>query len=130
MSGIVVELELTTEQYEQLTAITRTRQLAVDDAARVALTEWLEREAPRLSSMPSAFAAEVAAFEQMKPALMEQYGGQAVAVHGGQVIVAGSDKMAVLADVVKTYGPVPCYIEWVEPASPRRARIPSAWVKR
>ena len=38
--------------------------------------------------------------------------------------------MAVLADVLAQFGPVPCYIEWVAPETPRRARISSAWVAR
>ena len=45
MAGIVVELELSPQQYEQLATVARTRQLAVVEAARMALAEWLEREA-------------------------------------------------------------------------------------
>jgi hypothetical protein len=30
--------------------------------------------------------------------------------------------------VLQTLGPVPCYIEWVEPEAPRRARVPSVWL--
>ncbi|PKO23569.1 MAG: hypothetical protein CVU38_03405 [Chloroflexi bacterium HGW-Chloroflexi-1] len=81
-------------------------------------------------SVPAEFEREVAAFERLKPALHDQYGGRAVAIYQGQVIAAGDDKMAVLDTVLETSGPVPCYIEWVAPEAPRRARIPSAWVAR
>lgn len=72
---------------------------------------------PRLRFHPS-LPGEVAAFERLKPTLQEQYGGQAVAIYQGQVVAAGDDKMAVLGRVLDEYGPVPCYIEWVEPESP------------
>ncbi len=89
-----------------------------------------EQQAPSWSSVPVGFEREVAAFERLKPTLQEQYSGRAVAVYQGQVIAAGNDKMAVLGAVLETRGPVPCYIEWVEPEAPRQARIPSAWVTR
>jgi hypothetical protein len=81
-------------------------------------------------SIPAEFEREVAAFERLKPALQDQYRGRAVAIYQGQVIAAGNDKMAVLDMVLETFGPVLCYIEWVVPEAPRRARIPSAWAAR
>jgi len=45
MNGIVIELELSPQQYEQLAAVAQTRQLAVMEATRMAVSEWLEREA-------------------------------------------------------------------------------------
>ncbi|MGB5053108.1 MAG: hypothetical protein WBO24_01790 [Nitrospirales bacterium] len=92
--------------------------------------QWQKQVAPSFSSMPPEFADEVAAFERLKPTLQAQYGGQVVAIHQGRVVATGDDKMAVLGRVLDEIGPVPCYIEWVEPSSPRRARISSAWVKR
>ncbi len=89
-----------------------------------------QKQAVPSSSMPSEFADEVAAFERLKPTLQAQYGGQVVAIYQGQVVATGDDKMAVLGRVLDEIGPVPCYIEWVEPGSPRRARISSAWMKR
>ncbi len=87
---------------------------------------WLTmRQAP---AAPVEFQREVTAFEHLKPALQEHHSGRVVAIHGGQVIAVGDDKMAVLDDVTAKLGPVPCYIEWVEPETPRRARISSAWV--
>jgi len=93
-------------------------------------TRWQEEQPPLPSPIPSDFAAEVEAFEHLKPTLLERYGGQVVAIYQGRVIATGDDKMAVLGKVLDEYGPVHCYIEWVDANSPRRARITSAWVKR
>ena len=93
-----------------------------------AFRAWLMMR--QAAAAPAEFEREVAAFERLKPALQEQHAGRAVAVHGGQIVAVGDDKMAVLDDVIAHFGPVPCYIEWVEPETPRRARISSAWVAR
>ncbi|MBX2999644.1 MAG: hypothetical protein KF893_14090 [Caldilineaceae bacterium] len=89
-------------------------------------------EHPHASSItvPPEFLDSIAAFERLLPQLLEQYRGQAVAIYQGRVVASGDDKMAVLGQVLDEYGPVPCYIEWVDPESPRRARVPSVWVKR
>lgn len=97
-------------------------------AEYTAFQEWLAMR--RAMTAPAEFEREVAAFERLKPALLEQYPGRAVAIHGSQVVAVGDDKMAVLDDVMKQFGPAPCYIEWVERETPRRARISSAWVAR
>jgi len=89
-----------------------------------------QKQAVPSFSMPPEFADEVAAFERLKPTLQAQYGGQVVAIYQGRVVATGDDKMVVLGRVLDEIGPVPCYIEWVEPVSPRRARISSAWVKQ
>lgn len=93
-----------------------------------AFRAWLATR--QATAAPAEFEREVAAFERLKPALEEQHPGRAVAIHRGQVVAVGDDKMAVLGDVLAQFGPVPCYIEWVEPETPRRARISSAWVAR
>jgi len=102
--------------------------LPVDDYQ--AFEQWQKQQQALPSSMPPDFANEMAAFERIKPALQDAYGSQAVAIYQGQVVAAGHDKMAVLGQVLDEYGPVPCYIEWVEPESPRRVRVPSAWVSQ
>jgi hypothetical protein len=91
-----------------------------------AFQEW--QAAWQRPSVPPEFEAEVAAFEQLKPELLERYRGRAVAIYQGQVIEVGDDKMDVLARVRERLGNVHCYVEWVEPDTPRRARVPSAWV--
>lgn len=44
MAGIVIELELSPQQYAQLTTVAHTRRLAIVEAAHLAMTDWLERE--------------------------------------------------------------------------------------
>lgn len=91
--------------------------------------KW-QQEQQMLSAVPPEFASELAAFEQLRPTLAEDYAGQAVAIYQGRVIAAGDNKMDVYGQVLEKFGPVPCYIEWVEADPPRRARMPSAWIKR
>ena len=80
------------------------------------------------SSIPPDFEAQVAAFERLKPELLECCRGRVVAIYQGQVIQVGDDKMEILAQVLERLGNVHCYVEWVEPDAPRRARVSSAWV--
>ncbi|HRQ41375.1 MAG TPA: DUF5678 domain-containing protein [Chloroflexota bacterium] len=75
------------------------------------------------------FNREVAAFAHLKPMLLNQYGGEFVAIYQGQVIGHGEDEVALFRQVLAQYGPVSCYIEKVVPETPRRARMPSIRVK-
>jgi hypothetical protein len=77
-----------------------------------------------------AFAKEVAAFERMKPELIEKYGGQYVAIYQERLVGHGEDKWALLDRVIEQFGEVPCYIEKAEPNTPRRVRIPTVWIVR
>ena len=92
--------------------------------------KWQQAQQSLPPSVPAEFASEVDAFERLRPTLLDRYAGQAVAIYQGRVVAAGDDKMAVYAQVLEAFGPVRCYIEWVEPESPRRVRIVSAWVKQ
>ncbi|MGB0383751.1 MAG: DUF5678 domain-containing protein [Ardenticatenaceae bacterium] len=85
---------------------------------------------PKAVAAPSQleFEREVAAFEKLKPMLMKKYEGRVVAIHQGQVVAVGDDKMDVLDMVWEKFGEVPCYIEWVETETPRRVRVPSVRV--
>lgn len=98
----------------------------ISPADYAAFRSWQSQRAS--TAVPVDFEREVAAFEQLRPALAEQYPGQAVAIYQGQVVAAGKDKMAVLDRVLETLGPVPCYIEWAEAGAPRTVRVASAWV--
>jgi len=91
-----------------------------------AFRDWLVTR--QATAAPAEFDHAVAAFERLKPALLKQHAGRAVAIHRGQVVAVGDDKVSVLAEVLAQFGPVPCYIEWVAPETPRRVRISSAWV--
>ena len=87
-----------------------------------------ERPAPPLA--PAEFEREMVAFQRLESALEAQYGGRVVAIHGGEVVAVGDDKMAVLDTVLASLGPVPWYIDRVAPGVPRRVRVPSAWIAR
>ena len=93
-----------------------------------AFRDWLVTR--QATAAPAEFDQEVAAFERLKPTLLKQHAGRAVAIYHNQVVTVGDDKMSVLTEVLAQFGPVPCYIEWVAPETPRRTRIPSAWVAR
>lgn len=75
----------------------------------------------------TAFEQEVAAFEQLKPQLLQQYAGKVVAIYQGEVVAVGEDRLQVHDQVIEQYGNVPCYIEDVRKETPRLARITSAW---
>lgn len=77
-----------------------------------------------------AFEAEIRAFEQLKPELLKTYPGKAVAIYQGKVLEVGDNKMEVLGKTLEKYGEIHCYVEWVEPETPRRVRVPSAFKPR
>ena len=78
------------------------------------VTEWvashLETEGNDEDEALAAFEQEIAAFETMKPALMEQYSGQYVAIHQGEVVASGDQKLDVSRQVREQYGPVVYYV--------------------
>ncbi len=71
------------------------------------------------------FLAEVAAFERLKPTLLQTHYGQVVAIYQAQVAVVGSTREMVLRQMRERFGNVPCYVEWVAEDVPRRVRVPS-----
>jgi PHD/YefM family antitoxin component YafN of YafNO toxin-antitoxin module len=93
-----------------------------------AFRDWMLTK--QTTAAPAEFDQEVAAFERLKPALLKQHVGRAVAVYHGQVVAVGDDKTSVLAEVLARFGPVTCYIEWVAPETPRHVRVSSTWVAR
>lgn len=76
------------------------------------------------------FEQEVLAFERLKPRLLRQYPGRVVGIYQGQVVAVGDNRLDVLDQIWDKFGEVSCYVENVEPETPRRARIPSAWIRR
>lgn len=89
--------------------------------------EWVSEHIDQsdTSEITQAFEQEVAAFEKLKPTLLEQYTGKFVAIYQGNVVAIGDDKLNLLDEVRKRFGHVVCYIEKVAIDSPRTARIPS-----
>lgn len=73
------------------------------------------------------FSVDVAAFERLKPSLLQTHYGQVVAIYQEQVAAVGPTRTAVLRMMRERFGNVPCYVERVEEVTPRRVRIPSMW---
>lgn len=96
------------------------------------IAEWVSErlETSKSGEPPTTFEQEAAAFERLKPTLLEQYAGQYVAVYQGRVVASGSDKFELLRQVYKTFGEVPCYIDIVSTEPVRRVRMPSFRVVR
>ena len=82
------------------------------------------------TSMETAFAQEVAAFEHLQPTLQKEFAEQYVAIYQGEVVAHGSEKLAVLQAVRTQLGQVVCYIEKVSAAAPRIVRMPSIYIAR
>jgi hypothetical protein len=134
MTTISLQQPELAEQLERLADEQRTTPEALLNAAVRAFldnstskpTQAGNGETPRYPD----FEREVAAFERLKPELLKTYKGRVVAIHQGQVVAVGDDRMAVLDTVLEKLGPVPCYIEWVEEETPRRVRMTSTWIAR
>ena len=135
MSTQSVTLHLPTKLMRRARRTAKARQQPLEkvltDALETALPDVVDvtKELSREQAL-AAFEREVAAYERLKPELLKRYAGRVVAIYQGQVVAVGNDKMEVLGDVYERIGYVPCYIEWVEPDAPRRARITSVWMKR
>lgn len=94
------------------------------------VAEWLaERlDQPLSNGEPAAFQEEIAAFERLKPTLLQQQPGLFVAIYQGKVVASGQDKLALFKWVQRQLGPVHCYVELVDADSPRTVRVPSTWI--
>lgn len=106
--------------------------VAQEKTAEALVIEWVSEhlDESETSEITHAFEQEVAAFEKLRPALLEQYGGQYVAIYQGKVIASGEEKLALLDSVRDRLGHIVCYIEKVTPDSPRTVRMPSVRVSR
>ncbi len=134
MATLVLEETDLVEKLEKVAHVQNTTTEALlDMAVREFLAKIEEHhqatEAEKIS-IPPQFAQEVAAFERLKPELLKKYPRRVVAIHQGQVVAVGDNRMDVLGIVLDKLGSVPCYIEWVEQETPRRVRMPSVRVVR
>ena len=100
----------------------------------VLVTEWvathLETDFAHKDETEVAFEQEIAAFNKLKPTLLQQYPNQYVAIYQGQVVAYGDKKLAVSRQVRESLGAVVYYVALVSPDEPRTVRIPSVWVTR
>lgn len=89
-----------------------------------AFRQWKDSTAARAPLDGQAvFARERAAFERMKPQLLQQYPGKCVAVVNEQVVEVGDDKLDVIERVYQRFGRVTMYAQWVTD-QPRVYHIP------
>jgi hypothetical protein len=65
------------------------------------------------------------AFVQMLPDLLDTHRDQFVAVHQGQVVASGEEKISVALQAYRQHGPVPIYVGLVSDQPPLPARMPS-----
>jgi len=108
---------------EQVAQMAETAGIGITDLINEALSEYLQRFSDEKIE------AEAQAFKGMHETLKEQYFGQFVAVHNGQVVDADADFEAVFLRVQTRFGRIPVLIRRVseEPTtelhfrSPRRA---------
>jgi antitoxin (DNA-binding transcriptional repressor) of toxin-antitoxin stability system len=84
--------------------------LPIEDYA--AFRKWKDSTASA-SNQDAAFECEKAAFERLKPRLLQQYHGKCVAIVNEEVVEVGDDKLAVLDRVHQRFGRVPVYVQWV-----------------
>ena len=89
--------------------------------------EWVAEhlDETRVNETVEVFEREVEAFERLRPALLESYAGQFVAIYQGEVVATGDDKLLLLHQIRERFGDVVCYIEKVTADSPRIVRMPS-----
>ncbi len=101
-------------------------QLKTADALVV---EWVSEKIGETETAEAeeAMAQEMAAFEALKPKLLETYAGQYVAIYQGQVVGSGDSRLTLVKEVYSQFGEVTCYVEQVSLGPPRRIRIPSVW---
>jgi hypothetical protein len=94
--------------------------------------EWLSERFtdPRAVDVLGNFEQEAAAYETLKPFLLQHYLGQYVAIYQGEVVASGNNQFTLLKQVHKKYGPVACYIDKVEAEDRPPVRIPSVWIVR
>lgn len=105
---------------EQVAQMAETAGIGVTDLINEALSEYLQRFSHEKIE------AEAQAFERMHETLKEQYLGQFVAVHNGQVVDADADFEAVFLRVQARFGRTPVLIRRVseEPTTELRFRSP------
>lgn len=121
-------IELPQDLYDAVRKQATAQQKTTDDLVIEWVSEHLEES--ETSEIIQAFEQEVAAFERLKPSLIEKYPGQFVAIYQGEVIGTGDEKLVLLEQMREKFGNLVCYIEKASPDSPRTMRMPSIRVAR
>jgi hypothetical protein len=121
-------IQLPEELYEAVRKRAAAQQKTPDTLVAELLSAQIETT--ETSEKAAAFEREIAAFERLKPALLEQYAGQYVAIYQGQVVAVGDNRLELVKQVYSRFGQVVCYVEEVTSDAPRQVRIPSFWKVR
>jgi len=117
-------ITLQPELIEQVRWIVESERVTIEDFVNEAVRERLERlEDQKLET-------EARAFERMHPQLVEQYLGQFVAVHDGQVVDADVDFEALFLRLQKRFGDIPVLIRLVGVKPILELRAPSPRLER
>ncbi len=97
----------------------------------VAFQQWRAEETnrQRRQSEAAAIEREHAAFQKMLPELLQKYPGRVVAIHQGQIIAVGDQRMDVWQEARQQVNGAPVYVQTVE-SSPRIYNLPSRKVIR
>jgi len=85
--------------------------------------EEVEREA-RIQAQDEAWEKERAAFHRLKPQLLQTHRGLYVAIHGGQVVDADADNLALARRVMSKLKDMPFYLQLVSEET-RTFEVPS-----
>ena len=101
-----VTLTIPTSLYRRASRIAQARQQDVADVLveAIVLTEEVEEE--------TAVDREEAAFRRLHPSLRQQYAGQYVAIHGGELIDHDTDQVALFLRMRQQY---PNQFVWIAP---------------
>ena len=89
-------------------------------------------ELPPLQPARTKWEREYQAFLRLLPELLKTHRGQYVAVHEGEVVDSGPDKIALALRAYQTHGYVPIYVGLVttEPPPPVRITSPRLYTDR
>jgi hypothetical protein len=83
-------------------------------------------QAPTIPTLPdNKWEREKRAFHQMLPTLLHTHNGQYVAIHEGEVVETGQDKLAVAGCAYARFGYVPIFVSLVTNLPPSIVRVPS-----
>jgi hypothetical protein len=99
--------------------------IPLDDYRR--FQEWCEKKADRealIEVQDEAWEKERAAFHRLKPQLLQTHKGLYVTIHGGQVIDADADNLALAQRVMSKLKGKPFYLQLVS-EEPRTFEVPS-----
>ena len=98
---VTVTMSLPKRLYRRATALAQEQNRQVDDLVAEVLAEAIP--AVYVSPDRARMEQEQAAYERMRESLLATHEGQYVAIHGGELVDADTDKMALVRRIVAAY---------------------------